>query len=289
MKHLNILLLFFLVQDITFSQTPKKTYTFKVEVIGKGKPLIFIPGTASSGEVWKETVTSLKKKYQCHILTLPGFAKQQPINLDKGFLPIIENEITQYIKTELNEKPVLIGHSLGGFLSLSISINSTNLLSNIVIVDSYPFGPLLYNSKTTAKNIELQAKQIKEMLVTATEEQFIAQQKAALKMMITDSTHTKQALKWSLESDRATIAQATFELMTTDLRNKIKNISIPMLILGSWYGLKNYGISKENVETQFKEQFSNAQNCKIKIAATAKHFIMLDDPNWVINSIINHI
>ncbi|WP_420551974.1 alpha/beta fold hydrolase [Tenacibaculum aiptasiae] len=285
MKQLGILILVLLIQNITFSQTKKNEYPFKVETKGKGKPIILIPGMASSGDVWNQTVDSLKTKYQCHILTLAGFEKQKPINLEKGFLPRIKEEIVKYIKTELNEKPILIGHSLGGFLILSISSTYPKLLSKIIIIDSYPFGPLVYNPNATKQNIKPQAKQMKEMLLVASNSQFAAQQETALKMMITDSNNIKLATKWSLESDRATIAQSTFELMITDLRPEIKKVTIPILVLGSWYGLKNYGFTEEIVKANYKNQFITAKNCKIKIAKKAKHFIMLDDPNWTLQEI----
>ena len=37
--------------------------SFTVEVTGKGKPMIFIPGLASSGEVWKDTVAQFANRY----------------------------------------------------------------------------------------------------------------------------------------------------------------------------------------------------------------------------------
>lgn len=289
MKHLSILIFTLLIQSIALSQTSNNSYPFKIEIKGKGQPVVFIPGMASSSAVWNETVDSLKMKYQCHILTLAGFDNEKPMNLEKGFLPIMKEEIAKYIKNELKEKPILIGHSLGGFLALSIASAYPELFSKSIIVDSYPFGPLLYNPNATTSNTMPQAKQVKEMLLNATKSQFSAQQQAALKMMITDATTIQRTLKWTLVSDRATIAQATFELMTTDLRNNIENISIPILVLGSWYGLKNYGITKQAVATQFNTQFSKVANVTIKIAATAKHFIMLDDPDWFINSIVKFI
>ncbi len=281
MRKLAILLIIFFYQTTTYSQSEK--YSFNVVIKGKGNPIILIPGLASSGKVWKETTETLGEKYECHILTLAGFTNQKPISLEKGYLPVIKKEIIKYIQNELNEKPILIGHSLGGFLSLSIVSSQPTLLRKIIIVDSYPFYSLVFNPNATVKNVIPQAKMLKEIILSTSDSLFVQQQKMTMSTMITDSTNIKIATKWSLQSDRETVAQAMYEIMTTDLRNGIEKVKIPILVFGSWYGAKGYGITKEIVQKNYEKQFLKANNCKIEIAKTAKHFIMWDEPKWFIN------
>ena len=257
-------------------------YPFKVTIIGKGKPIILIPGLSCSGEVWSQTVDSLKNNYECHILSLAGFSNQEPINLDKGYLPIIQEKISEYIENEMEEKPIIIGHSLGGFLALSIASSKPNSLKSIVIVDSYPFLSLIFNPNATAKSVIPQANQMKEYMISSSDSSYRSQQKLTLKTMITDSLNIEKALKWSIESDRKTTAQAMFEIMTTDLRGELNKIKVPILVLGSWYGYKDYGVTKESIYSSLENQYSEAKNCKFKVADTAKHFIMWDEPLWFI-------
>ncbi|WP_271855792.1 alpha/beta fold hydrolase [Patiriisocius marinus] len=283
MKKLVILLVIFFYQTITYSQSEK--YSFNIEIKGKGKPIILIPGLGSSGKVWEETTDILEKNFECHILTLAGFANQNAISIEKGYLPIIENEIIKYIQDEFDEKPILIGHSLGGFLSLSIASSQPKLLEKIIIVDSYPFMSLAYNPKATVESVLPQAKIMKEMMLSTSDSLFIQQQKMTMPTMITGSSNIQLATKWSIQSDRNTMAQAIYELMTTDLRNDIEKVKIPILVFGSWYGAKDYGITKETVLANYQNQFLKADNCQIKVAETAKHFIMWDEPKWFINSV----
>ncbi len=283
MKTLAILLIIFFYQTTTYSQSEK--YAFNIEIKGNGKPIILIPGLASSGSVWEETSNTLAKNFECHILTLPGFANQKAISVENGYLPIIENEIIKYIQNELIEKPIVIGHSLGGFLSLSIASSQPKLLKKIVIVDSYPFMSLAYNPNATVENVLPQAKMMKEMMLSTSDSLFIEQQKMTMPTMINDSTHIQMAIQWSIQSDRKTMAQAIYELMTTDLRNDVEKVKIPMLVFGSWYGAKDFGITKKIVQANYENQFLKADNCEIKVAETAKHFIMWDEPKWFINSV----
>jgi N-formylmaleamate deformylase len=50
------------------------TSMFRVQVSGYGQPMILIPGLASSGEIWNSTVDRYARTYECHVLTLAGFA-----------------------------------------------------------------------------------------------------------------------------------------------------------------------------------------------------------------------
>ena len=79
--------------------------SFDVKIIGKGKPVVLIPGYSCSGDVWKETADHLKNKYQLHILTLAGYAGTKPI--DSPILQTVHNEIIAYVKTNKLNKPIV--------------------------------------------------------------------------------------------------------------------------------------------------------------------------------------
>lgn len=92
-------------------------YSFAVQAEGHGPALIFIPGLYCSGDVWKETVAHYKDHYTCYSLTLPGFAGQAPIHSDT-ILAAVAKDIVRFISDKRLNKPVLVGHSLGGFLAI---------------------------------------------------------------------------------------------------------------------------------------------------------------------------
>src|SRR5579863_2138533 len=87
--------------------------SFHVDIIGKGKPMILIPGFASSGKTWDSTVARYKDRYECHVLTLAGFAGEPRI--EAPFLETVRKDLAVYIRKNKMDKPVIVGHSLGGF------------------------------------------------------------------------------------------------------------------------------------------------------------------------------
>lgn len=94
--------------------------SFRVSVHGKGKPVIFIPGLACGGEVWDATVAHLGDNYESHVLSLAGFAGTPTIAA--ALLPTVHDELIHYIRDQHLVRPILVGHSLGGFMSFWIKI-----------------------------------------------------------------------------------------------------------------------------------------------------------------------
>lgn len=63
--------------------------SFNVEITGKGKPMILIPGLTCSCAVWNEVVQRYSKKYECHTLSLAGFAGAPPVQHKGNFLETV--------------------------------------------------------------------------------------------------------------------------------------------------------------------------------------------------------
>ena len=71
-----IILLFLAAACNIFGQTT--SYPFEVKKTGKGnRSLIFIPGFASSGEVWNETTAKFEKNFTCYTLAMAGSSAEE--------------------------------------------------------------------------------------------------------------------------------------------------------------------------------------------------------------------
>jgi pimeloyl-ACP methyl ester carboxylesterase len=256
----------------------------EVQVSGKGPKIIFIPGLASSGEVWDETVAELSKNFECHVLTLPGFGSNPAIEMPEGFLSTMEGLLTEYVN-EQTEKVTLIGHSLGGFLSLRLSRSLPDKIDRAIIVDSFPFYSAAFNPVATEESMVEMATQMKQLMLAQSPEQYRAQQEISMPVMTTNKEKLPIAVEWSMESDRETTGQALYELMTTDYRDDLAEINTPILVLGAWYSGKAYGLTEESAKKTFETQYQLANNVQIEMAPTAHHFIMWDNPEWFMEKV----
>jgi pimeloyl-ACP methyl ester carboxylesterase len=249
--------------------------SFAVKVTGKGKPVILIPGLSSSGAVWDGTVAHLKDRYECHVLTLAGFAGQPRI--EPPFLETVRNDLAAYIREHKLDHPVIIGHSLGGFLADWLGAHDPGLPGPIIIVDALPFLPGAWSPGATAETMKPMAEQMRAQ-TSADQASFLASSETAVKGMVTKPADVDLVMTWVKASDRVAVGNAMYDLFTHDLRGDIAAITSPVLVLPTWMGFKDY-TTRNAVEETTRKQYSAVKNCKVVMAET-RHFIMLDDPQW---------
>ena len=278
------LLLLFMLSIVVSGLQAQTAKAFKVEVTGKGAPIILIPGYSCSGEVWKETVDHLKDFYECHVLTIAGYAGVPAI--DTPVLRSVKNDLIQYVKDQKLEKPILIGHSLGAFMSLWVSSEEPGLFGKIICVDGVPFISALSNPNAHADSLKIDPQFNPDMLVryfeSIPDSGYIDQITSAMLWQVTDTARAKQIAHWNFKGHRKTLALSLLEISTTDLRNDIGRIKQPVLILGSIYQ------TKENSFKILEDQYKNVQAKTIRVA-DSKHFIMYDAPVWMYNEIDNFL
>jgi len=250
--------------------------SFKVEVTGRGKPMILIPGLSSSGEVWESTVERYKANYECHVLTLAGFAGQPAVKAP--FLEKVRNDLATYIREKKLKKPTIVGHSLGGFMALWLASTEPDLAGQLVIIDSLPFLGAINNPNATPETMKPQADAMRKAMATPqTVEQRRQTQVTFLQAMISDPAKVALALEWGVNSDPETIAQAMYEMYTTDLRPSLSRIKSPTLVIGTWIAYQQY-TTRAGVEKTFRDQYNNLPGYRFIMSEAGKHFVMYDDP-----------
>ncbi len=268
---ITLLLLFFISQS--FAQNTK---AFEVKVVGKGEPIILIPGYSCSGEVWNETVDYLKNKYQLHILTLAGFGTAQPIQ-DEEILKTVRNQIVQYVKDKKLQKPMLIGHSLGAFMTLWLHSSEPDLFGKSICVDGVPFISAIYNPLATAESMKENPQFNKALVIEnfkkLPDEGYIENTTKAMTFQVEDTLRARQIATWNFQSDRRTLGSTLVEMSTTDLRPELPKIKQNILVLASIFQ------TKENSEVVYGQQYELLKN-KTVLVADSKHFIMYDQPKW---------
>ena len=102
---------------------------------GTGYPLVFLHGFCESGSLWKELSEVLSDEFRIICPDLPGFG-QSPLP-DKEFsLTDIANQLATWLKNLGIEKCIVIGHSLGGYVSLEMLRHHGELVKGIGLFNS---------------------------------------------------------------------------------------------------------------------------------------------------------
>ena len=251
--------------------------SFEVEVHGAGSPVLLIPGLSCSGEVWDQTVMALEERHEVHVLSLAGFAGRAPI--EAPFLPRVRDDIVAYIQTRQLDRPAIVGHSLGGFLAFWLAASEPTLVGPIVAVDGVPFLPALMDAGATADSVRTMAANMKAMMASLTPEQFTLQNRMSLTRMVRASEDLERLARQAAASDRATVAQAMFELITTDLRDGVANIESPVLLIAAGAATPTPE-GRARLRRSYEAQVASIPDHRVVLADHARHFIMLDSPDF---------
>jgi len=263
------------------TSTPTKSKSFSVQVVGQGRPMILIPGLTCGGDVWKTTIEHFKDRYECHVLTLAGFAGEPAIGAP--MLETVRKDIAAYVRERKLANPVVVGHSLGGFLAFWIAATEPSLVGPVISVDGGTFLPALMDPKATLESAKAGAESMRQMMEGQTSEQFAANNKMFLGGMISDPKNVDLIAPTCAKSDPKAVSLAMYELMTTDLRDEVARIKSPVLLIGSGAFITSPEM-KVTVEGRYEAQVAKVPNHKVLIAEKAKHFIMLDDPKFLFSA-----
>lgn len=256
-----------------------KSYPFDIKISGQGKQsIIFIPGFASSGEVWNETKSTYEKDFTCYTLTMAGFAGVKP--QANATFENWETSIASYIKENKIDKPIIIGHSMGGGLALAIASDYPDLIDKIIVVDALPCLMALTNPSFKSKENNDCSNAVNQ-ITSMSDSQFYQMQKQSIPQLLADTTMQETVVNWSMKSDRNTFAEMYCDFSNTDLREKIRNIKCHSLIL-----LESYFA---NVKPAVEEQYKNLKSANLQYASKGLHFIMYDDKEWYFTQINNFL
>ncbi len=257
---------------------------FQVKVSGHGHPMILIPGLSSAGETWDTTVAHYQDRFECHVLTVAGFAGVPRV--PAPMLDKVRDGLADYIREHNLVQPVIVGHSLGGFVALALAARYPGLPGRLVIVDAYPFFGGLMDPQATPESARQNVAQMRHYMEAQSQDDYERYVKSGVgtRGMVTKDSDLDRLIAWGLASDRTAVTDATAELFSADLREEIAGIKSPTLVLGAWAGYKQYGATRESTLANLRAQYAKLSGVEIRVTDTARHFIMWDDPAWMFDA-----
>ena len=229
--------------------------TLKYFKSGEGNDtLLFIHGFTGSIDEWVFQVTEFEKIYKVFCLNLRGHGGSELS--DEVSFDILTDDIKEFIDKLKIKDPIIIGHSLGGIISLNFSIKYPNSLKKLVIVDALPF----FHQSMPLELVErFTEKQILE---------FFSQQLTirTQKIPLHKREYYNKLKKWSLQRREKAITGRMLKiyfkaLRTFDLTDKLKRIKIPTII---FFGEEDRILSESVIKSYKKiknSQFITFKEC----------------------------
>jgi pimeloyl-ACP methyl ester carboxylesterase len=234
------------------------------EVYGRGRPVILLHGWLGSWGLWQETMAYLGRYYRTYALDFWGFGesgKKRDTYQVQDFISLVD----QFMEQLGIVSAPLVGHSMGGTVSLSVAIQFPERVRKVVIVGSPIVGsslsfllklfgrrPIAYAVYHNLWGLKLGFRALSR---------FYSSDPRWADMMDRDISST------TLESFLLSIAS----LRCTDLRPRLNEITIPVM---GMFGAKDIVVDPK----QWQPLLAGVPQARIERFPNAGHFIMLDEP-----------
>lgn len=234
------------------------------ETYGRGHPVILLHGWLGSWGLWQETMTYLGQYYRTYALDFWGFGesgKKRETYRVQDFISLVDQFMD---KMGIAQAP-LVGHSMGGTVSLSTAIQHPTRVSKVVVVGSPIHGSSL------ALMLKLAGIRSIAWLLFLLFPLFRGGMRVASPFICGDPRFPdmmdRDLSKTTLESFLISIST----LRKTDLRPHLAQVRVPVM---GMYG------DRDNIvhPRQWKPLTAGVGHARIERYPKAGHFIMLDDP-----------
>lgn len=266
---------------VAAAATPTRSFeagSVHVDVYGSGSPsLVLIPGLTDSAAVWNTTVAHYQAAHTIYVLTLPGFGGRPPIA--PPMLDTVAADIGKFLPQA--EKPVVIGHSLGGYLAIRIAEEHGNLIRGAIAIDGLPVfsGMDALSPQARAGLAAQMASQIKSSSADA----FKSAQRQQIAYM-TKPANVDTAVTFSQGADQSATAAYLQEMLAGDLRPQLSQVTVPLLEIGPF----DASVDAQNPfhpmatsaqkQTYYRSLLAADPTAKVVMIDDSRHFIMLDQP-----------
>ncbi|UTW59121.1 alpha/beta hydrolase [Kordiimonas sp. SCSIO 12603] len=241
-----------------------------------GETLVFIPGLASSGELWQPWVKQFEATHNIFVVTAPGFAGVAPRAELDGFLEKTVEEVRSELKKNNAENVKVVGHSIGGLMSLMLANAAPEMIEKVVVVDSAPFMAGLFVAGISPDAAKTQAGYMKTAMTNMPRDAYDQQQKMGLRILSNTPEFIPTLVEWSETSDQATVATAFSEAFGTDYRDSLPTIKAEVLMLAAT--AEQMPLKKDALTAFYADQYSGVKNFTLQMVDDSFHFIMIDQP-----------
>ncbi|MFX0009765.1 MAG: alpha/beta fold hydrolase [Candidatus Hermodarchaeota archaeon] len=103
----------------------------------EGIPLLFIHGWLGSSLEWSYQLYHFNPNNHIILLDLPGFGKSDKPTINYS-VDFFTKQIIDFLNLLGYNEVILIGHSLGGLITLNITINRPDLVKKLVLISTPP-------------------------------------------------------------------------------------------------------------------------------------------------------
>jgi pimeloyl-ACP methyl ester carboxylesterase len=257
----------------------------------RGRPLILIPGLATGGWVWQETVRAFNADHAVYVLTLPGFDGRPPA--PGNAFASARAAVAKLIEQRRLDKPVIVGHSLGATLGFAVAEDKPGQVGGVVAIDGLPVMPGTETLPPAERSRYGQG--MKARMAGMTPALFASQQQAYMRTIgAVDMGKADDIALLTGRSDPASVGQYAADVLELDLRPGLATLQAPVLVISPYFELDSgqqgqQALSAAAKADYYRSLLASAPKVDVVTVAPARHFAMIDQPQQVNDAIRKYL
>jgi len=111
-------------------------YRFHSVHAGEGAPVVLLHGLAGSHRWWRYTLPALASDFRLHVPELVGFGGSRGAPVPRGGIPEMMELLVKWLDALEIDRPHLVGHSMGGQISIHLAAKHPERISRLVLVSA---------------------------------------------------------------------------------------------------------------------------------------------------------
>ncbi|OIJ43146.1 alpha/beta fold hydrolase [Massilia timonae] len=247
----------------------------------RGRPVILVPGLASGPWVWQETIRQFKDEFTLYVVTLPGFDGRPAPGATSDWAPFegARAALRGLIAERKLDKPVIVGHSLGGTLAYAVAQDLGNGIGGVVALDGLPVFPGTENMPPQQR--PQAAINVRNRMAASRPDAYTAEQRQYMRGQgVLDIGKADDITPLLLRSDREAVGAYVADLLALDLRPGLSKISAPVLVVAPFY---QYDAAQDALTVNDKVEHyrmlvDGTPSVEVVPIAPSRHFLMIDQP-----------
>ncbi len=251
-------------------------------------PLVLIPGLASGPWAWQDLIRRFSGERAVYAVTLAGF-DGRPAQATPP-LASARAALQELVTSRRLDKPVLIGHSLGGALSFAVAQDIPARVGGVISLDGLPVFP--GTEALQPQQRPLMAASVRSRLEAAPAGAYAEQQKQYMRTQgLVDMGKAEDLAALALRSDRIAVGAYMEDLLSTDLRPGLPKIAAPVLVLVPYF---EPDAAQDEVNATMKLEhyrslLAGTPRLELLPVPKARHFAMFDQPDAVADAVRNFL
>ena len=285
------------IEDLLTYSLPVNTLKLTTEEIaytdvGEGEnTLLFVHGLSSNLDSWKKNIGSLKSRYRCIAIDLPGYGKSSKNKNDYAL-----SEYAQMIqnfseKLEL-KNVILVGHSMGGQIAIHSVLKYPDAFEKMVLIA--PAGIERFKEEEA---VVMKVAYTPNMVSSTTDEQILANYKMNFfefpedaQSMVDDRIRMKSAEDFPLYGQ--VVVNNIAAMLEEPVIDRLEEIKVPVLMIFGKNDMlipNKYFHPSESIENLVKIAEEKIPDLETETIEEAGHFVNFEKPKEVNAAIVDFL